>query len=287
MTGRRWRWAVVAAVGVLVLGGWLAARKPQQISKIHWARTADYLPGVAADVYLPPSAPTHPPVVLLVPGGGWVTADRRGLSALADSLAGDGMVVVNATYRAAGAGARFPVPVQDIVCAIDFAAAQARVAGYQPGPVVVVGHSAGAQLAALAALATDHFRTNCPYPASSVDGLVGLAGPYDVMDFQSLALPLFGATAAADPTDWRDGNPMTWLAAPGNRSLHVLLAHGTADDMVSSTATTNFGAALRAAGFPVTVTMVAGAGHGDIYRPAVIAQPIVTWIAGLRSSAQA
>ena len=51
--------------------------------------TADYLPGLAADVVLPPRA-TRPPVVVLVPGGGWHTADRSGLLPLARALADGG-----------------------------------------------------------------------------------------------------------------------------------------------------------------------------------------------------
>ena len=46
----------------------------------------EYLPGLEAYPHLPTGV-TSAPVVVLVPGGGWVSADPSGLGGLADSLA--------------------------------------------------------------------------------------------------------------------------------------------------------------------------------------------------------
>ena len=116
--------------------------------------TEDYIPGVAADVYLPDATGTVP-LVVMVPGGAWIAADRSGLGPLAEQLAGDGIAVVNATHRPAGGDVHFPGPVRDVVCSVDFAVARLRAAGLEPHPVVLLGHSTGAHLAALAVLATD------------------------------------------------------------------------------------------------------------------------------------
>jgi alpha-beta hydrolase superfamily lysophospholipase len=62
------------------------------------------------------------------------------------------------------------MPVADIVCAVDFATDRAARAGIRVGPVVILGHSSGAHLAALAALATAHFRGACPYAPARIDG---------------------------------------------------------------------------------------------------------------------
>jgi len=274
-----WRWSAAAAAVVLLVAGWIAQRPGRDHHSSRPASTENYLPGVAADVYLPSSPAGRAPVVVLIPGGGWRTADRRGLGPLAETLAAHGMVAVNATYRAADSGARFPVPVNDVVCAVDFAADRARRAGIAPGPVIVLGHSSGAHLAALAALAGAHFRTDCPYPAVRVDGLVGLSGPYNILLVQGVAYPLFGTSAADAPAAWREGNPMTWLTS--RRDLPVLLAHGAADDLVSPTFTRTFAEGLEAAGHPVELKLVSGAGHQDIYQPAVIADPVIAWITAL------
>ena len=239
------------------------------------ASTEQYLPGVEADVYLPTSSGPRP-IVVMVPGGAWRTADRSGLTPLARDLAAAGIVVVNATHRAADTEARFPAEVQDVVCSVDFAAARAAAAGGAAGPVIILGHSSGGHLAALAALAADHFRGACPYPHAAITGLIGLAGLYDISAVPDVAEPLFGVPAGDDPDLWREGNALTWTAmAP---AVRVFLAHGDRDDLVPVRFTTAFGAALRAGGHQVDVHIVPGADHHDIYAADVIGPVVVPWI---------
>lgn len=271
------RWVVIAVVGAVVSATavlW-SLHSRTSVPLRHRVSTEDYLPGLGADLFVPDQAHSAP-LVVLVPGGGWENADRSGLRPLADRLASNGIVAVTATYRAASDHVRFPVPVADIECAVDYAAARARRAGITPSRVLLLGHSAGAHLAMLAALTGTRFQQSCPYPTVQVAGVIGLAGPYDILTFQSLARSLFDASAAEDPTAWRDGNPVTWVKQ--RPQLPVLLAHGADDDTVSSTATTSFATLLRAAGHPVQLEIVAGADHASIYRPNVIADRILTWI---------
>ena len=247
----------------------------------HFVGTVQYLPGVAADLYLPTGV-SRAPVVVLIPGGGWRSADRSGLTPLAEALANDGMAVVNATYRVGEDGARFPTPVQDAACAVDFAVARARQAGITPQSVVLVGHSSGGQVAAVAALAGDQFPAACPYAHVPPDGFVGLAGAYDLMAINGAAFELFGATSAQKPELWRMGDPATWVGARVTPPvLSVLLAHGEADDVLPTTFTTFFGDRLRAAGHPVQVVLVPKADHQTIYRPEVIEATIRDWVRGL------
>jgi acetyl esterase/lipase len=279
------------AVPALVAGAALAAGLAALVTAAPWetddpedgapAATVEYLPGRAADVYLPRAAARAAPVVVLVPGGGWRTADRTGLAPLARALAAGGTVAVNVTYRAAEDGGRFPQMAGDVVCAVDFAAERARRSGITPGPVVVTGHSAGAHLAALAALAPERFRAGCPYPPARATGLVGLAGVYDVSGVPGVAEPLFGVPLAEDPALWREGNPLTWaVGSAGNppTDLRVLLVHGTGDTVVPPTTTTGLAAALERAGVPVTVRMPAGLDHGEVYTADVAAAPILSWL---------
>ena len=157
--------------------------------------TAEYLPGLAADVVLP-RITAHAPVVVLVPGGGWRTADRSGLLPLARALADGGAVAVAVTYKASDQGGRLADTVGELGCAAGFAAARARAAGIEPGPVVLLGHSSGAHLAALAALAPSRFPRLCSGPPARIDGFVGLAGAYEPASFGALADPFFAAPCA-------------------------------------------------------------------------------------------
>ena len=103
----------------------------------------EYLAGLPASVDLPTGDPTA--VTVLVPGGGWSSADPAGLAPLAADLTDNGLAVVTITYGTSGTDAYYPRPVDDVACAVAYAAEQVPDV-----PVVLVGHSAGAQLVALA-----------------------------------------------------------------------------------------------------------------------------------------
>ena len=57
-----------------------------------------YTPLLDLDVYRPDAAGPWP-VVVLIPGGGWNSADLASTAPLAEDLAARGAVVFNATYR--------------------------------------------------------------------------------------------------------------------------------------------------------------------------------------------
>ena len=97
---------------------------------------------------------------------------------------------------------------------------------------MLLGHSAGGHLAALAALAPCELPRLLPLPGPPrVDGLVGLAGAYEPRAFGDLADPFFGSPRDLALALWRDGDAVVRAARP-EHPLRVLLLHGDADDMV-------------------------------------------------------
>jgi acetyl esterase/lipase len=220
------------------------------------------------------------PVVVLVPGGSWRSADRTGLRPLAAALTGAGMFAVDASYRAADAGVRFPVPVADIECAVDFAVARARQTGHRLGPIVLLGHSAGAQLAALVALAADRFASACPYPRATVSAFAGLSGAYLISQLGDLPTALFGRSQREAPALWAQGDPVAYAAR--NPTLPVLLVHGVADYTLPDTVTTIFGQDLARGGHPLRVRLLPGVTHASVYQPGVVAPTLINWIRTLR-----
>jgi acetyl esterase/lipase len=244
-------------------------------------RTVDYLPGLQAEVYLPAAASASMPVVLLLPGGGWRTADPAGLRPLAAWLAARGVPAVTATYRVADDAVRLPRSVADIRCAAAFAAETTAVRASAPRPVVLLGHSSGAHLAAIAVLAPAAGRASCGRPRATFVGLVGLAGPYDLGPVADLAAPLVGAAPADDPAAWRAADPLAF-AARAPAGLAVLLLHGTSDTLVPVRQTSGMGRALRKGGTDVTVRLLVGADHDTVYTPGVAGRPLLRWLRDAR-----
>lgn len=226
-----------------------------------------------------PATPTDAPIAVLVPGGGWVDADPSGLRPLADALAERGVFVVVTTYRASQVGGDVESMVGDLTCAMRFAARAAEEATGAELPVVPIGHSAGAHLVALAALADGEFPASCPDPPAEVAGFVGLAGPYNVARIPDVAYPMFGVAPADDPDLWRVGNPLTHAAA--HPEMPVLLLHGDADELVPVDFTTEFADALTSGGHDVQVQVIPGATHLSIFDPAISADVIAEWMLSL------
>lgn len=229
----------------------------------------EYLPGLGASVALPEGEPRA--VVVLVPGGSWREADPTGLLPLGEDLAAAGFATVTITYGTDGTGAHFPRPMDDVTCAMGFAAEQAPDV-----PVVVVGHSAGANLALLAGLHPDHPDETCPYAHVAASGVVGLAGPYDVAA-SGIGRNLFGVDQGQDEELWADGDPYTWA---GDRAdVPVLLVHGAADELVPVSFTEQMEVALVAGGHEVQVEIVPDASHNDVFRSDVVGDILSDWLA--------
>jgi acetyl esterase/lipase len=235
----------------------------------------EYLPGLEARFHLPAPA-DRVPLVVMVPGGGWATADPAGLEGLARDLARSGILAAAVEVRAAEDDVLYPVPVEDVLCAVAQSVGWARSNGSEPGLVALLGHSSGAHLASLAVLAPSEFSSGCPDQQLAPDALVGLAGTYDVDVVPGIATRLFGVSRETDPALWESGNPV--LRAGLRPEVPVLLIHGDADDLVPTSFTTGFARALEVGGHDVTVQMVPGADHHEIYSAEASGDLITEWI---------
>jgi len=236
----------------------------------------EYRPGLAAFPHLPEGV-TSAPVVVMIPGGGWQTADPGGLEPLAAALAAQGVVAMPVTIRADADGVVYPTPVEDVLCALADGVTTAREAGIEPTHTVLLGHSSGAHLSSVATLAPDQYSPECDDPLVSPDALVGLAGPYDIREFSDAAANLFAEDA--DDATWNAANPV--LLADRRPEVPVLLLHGDSDELVPDQFSTDFAAALEAGSHPVTLNILADVDHGEVYSAPVAAAPVVRWLRSL------
>lgn len=241
---------------------------------------ADYLPGLPATMYLP-EATGPADLVLLVPGGGWSSADPTGLIPLAEQLAGNGTTAVTMTYSTTDMGATYPTPVDDVACAVRWAAKTAADNDRPPSRVIVFGHSAGGHLAALVATSGDRFGGECPDPVVPIDGLIGVAGVYDVSWAGSFLTDFFGGSKEEVPENWQEGDPMWWLTSDSADldDLSVLLVHGDADNTVPVSVTSTYADAMSEAGNEPQVEILPGETHLTVFEADVIGETIETWLA--------
>lgn len=235
------------------------------------APTPDLLPDIGLEILVPAGEGPFPATVL-VHGGGWVGGSPSLMRDLARFLTGEGYLTVNAPYTLSNGIAGYPIAVDDVACAVRYAAAHPD----GDGTVALIGHSSGAHLAALVALDSG-YGGSCPLPDPVSPGrLIGLAGPYDVARLGPFMLPFFGAGPDEDPENWAAGNPL--LHATNNPALSALLMHGENDGLVDLRFASDFAEALSAAGSEVLVEVVEGARHNDMHDPELVGDLIVTWL---------
>lgn len=124
------------------------------------------------------------PVFLYVHGGGWIIGNKgqQGLLTV-NHLAARGWVCVSINYRLSPR-ATFPEHLYDVKRAIAWVKANVADYGGDPNFVVIGGGSAGAHLAALAALTpgASEYQRDYPDTDTAVQGLVGYYGVYDFCD---------------------------------------------------------------------------------------------------------
>src|SRR5262249_55598068 len=104
------------------------------------------------DFYLPKTRGSVPALVA-VHGGGWQQGARSAFQHCGSHLAERGYAMFAISYRFGKKGHKaFPSAVQDVIAAVQFVRASAAAFGIDPGRMALIGASAGAHLAALAAL---------------------------------------------------------------------------------------------------------------------------------------
>ncbi len=227
------------------------------------------------DLYLPQGAKSAPALVA-VHGGGWVAGVRSTFQYWGSYLAAHGCAVFSISYRLATKTKTFPQAVQDVLAAVQFLRGKAGGFGVDPARIGLIGASAGAHIAALAALSGKTFTGAYPQDAfastdAGVKALVGVYGIYDAVamwtnyQVQSGRDNNFQKFIGVSPMENRqlyfDASPISY-ATFANNAIGVLLVTGTEDALVDrKTQTDPFELALKQAGFFVRPCILPGAPH--------------------------
>lgn len=225
------------------------------------------------DIYAPRNAgPGERPVVIFFYGGSWNSGTRSGYAFVGRALAAQGFVTVIPDYRLVPA-IRYPGFVEDGAAAVRWTRDHIAGFGGDPAKLVLMGHSAGAYIAAMLAVDDRWLGRD----RQAVRGLVGLAGPYDFAPFDvDVARAAFGAWPHPQETQ-----PIHWAGAGDPPALLLV---GGEDKTVLPRNSEALTARLRAGGVPVTLRSYPKLGHVglilSVARPFRGRAPVVADVAG-------
>ncbi|HEV7293456.1 MAG TPA: alpha/beta hydrolase [Devosia sp.] len=108
-------------------------------------------PDEVLDLVLPADVGADLPVVLWVHGGGYIGGSKDGVANYLKILAAQGFAVAGMNYSTAP-GATYPTPVRQVAAALQFLTDDSQNLRIDANRIVLAGDSAGAQIAAQAAL---------------------------------------------------------------------------------------------------------------------------------------
>jgi acetyl esterase/lipase len=132
------------------------------------------------DVYAPTTG-KNLPVVVWIHGGGWQAGDKKEVHHKPQAFADKGFVFVSVNYRLLPDKVTIKQMAEDVARAIRWVHDHAKDYGGDPDTIIVAGHSAGAQLAALVCT-DDRYLKAEKLPLSIIKGCVPVDGDtYDVM----------------------------------------------------------------------------------------------------------
>ena len=213
-----------------------------------------------------PALQPNAPLVVFLHGGGWAFGDKRIAVQMGAHFREQGYAFASVNYRLAPE-VNPRQQAEDVAAAIASLREDAREHGIDPNRIIVVGHSAGAHLAALigtdpAYLAAHHI------PLSALSGIVLLDGAgYDVPTQMQRAGPflrrMYSRAFGEDAAFQASVSPTLQAAAPN--AGRFLIFHITSRPDDSGAQSQALAAALRRAGTPAEVIAVDNT-HAEIFR---------------------
>jgi len=215
-----------------------------------------------ADVYRPTRDGTFP-IVVQVYGGAWQRGAPSDFANFATWLSSSGYVVIAIDYRHAPEW-RWPAQIEDVRTALAWIATHAPEYGGDPSKIVLIGRSAGAHLATMAAWAGSPVK---------IRGVISYYGPVDLvesfkhppspdpLDVRSVEAALIGGTLREMPARYADASTITHVGTGTTPLPPTLLIYGGRDHIVEAKYGKTIVNALRARGTQVGYIQLPWADH--------------------------
>jgi acetyl esterase/lipase len=246
--------------------------------------------GVArlADVYLPESPNSPPPVVIWLHGGGWRFGDRRLAPDLTSFAQRSGLAVVSIDYRLSDE-AKFPAQAEDVKTAVRWVRRVAGQFGFDGDNIGLWGSSAGGHLAGCAAISQEQDFASPEHAefSSCVQAVVDGYGPTNFgqidagcrqsatigTDAESLGIgsvipaghpdsfesKLLGSAVSESPSKVELADPVHYIR---RGCPPFLIVHGESDTLIPSSQSQHLYDALVAKGNEAVLVLFEKLGHG-------------------------
>ena len=207
------------------------------------------------------------PVVMSIHGGYWrAKYDLKYAGHLCAALTAKGLATWNVEYRRVGnPGGGWPGTFEDLRHAYRYISQMAARYKLDATKVVVMGHSAGGQLALCLAGHEPSIRH-----AVSLAGVVDLQQAWELHLSDNAVVGFLGGDPATVPEHYREADPMRLTV-----SATQWLIHGASDDSVPPFLSRNYTEQKRKRGEDVHYLEISTAGHFDLVDPRSTAWPKV------------
>ena len=224
-------------------------------------------PNQFGDIRLPEGKGPFP-VVMNIHGGYWrAKYDLAHAGHLCATLTKRGCATWNLEYRRVGnPGGGWPGTFEDVASGFRFLPQIARRYQLDPARIVVMGHSAGGQLALCLASHEPSVKK-----AASLAGVVDLQRAFELHLSTDAVVDFLGGTPRDVPDHYQDADPMR-LAVP--QAKHILI-HGLRDDVVPPNFSRDYVERKKRNKENVTLVEIPGADHFDLIDPRSAAWPKV------------
>ena len=214
------------------------------------------------------------PIIISIHGGGWHHGDASEAADCNRYLAAHGWLVYAIEYRLAPA-THFPGQLDDVRCALAWIAAHAAADGGDAARMVLIGRSAGAELAQIAGF-TMHFLDENPARKAAIKGIIAWYSPIDMataitnpshpdpLDAARLIEDYLGGDPDQFPERYRDASPLSYAvpdAVPGTGIPPLLLIAGRRDHAVLIGYQRLYHERQNAAGHPTALIEIPWAEH--------------------------
>lgn len=216
------------------------------------------------DVYAPAEGAGHP-IAFWIHGGGWRQGDKRGVQRKPQAFTERGYVFVSTNYRFVPE-VTVKQMTADIAKAIRWTHDHAKEFGGDPASIFVMGHSAGAHLAALVCT-DDRYLKAEGLSLAIIKGCVPVdTAAYDVpkrlADSRQTPPAAFTEIFGKTTDEQRELSPVTHIAS--GKSLPPFLILHVADRAESKAQSLWLAEKLKAAGMSSKVVAGEGKTHGTI-----------------------